>query len=93
MTAEFGTYQAAVELLPGEIVEAIEVSMPCPCSVDGVHIWDHIYRWGDFQPAFWFCAYCYVKTRTDPRPINSWARRRVNDVVTAAEVLRDFSCR
>lgn len=92
MSSEFGTYRAAVELLPGEIVETIEVSMVCPVAVTGEHLWDHVYSWQTFRPAFWFCAYCYIKTHTDPRPLDSWARRRVNDVVTASEVLRDFSC-
>jgi hypothetical protein len=66
-------YSEVAGTLPADIVEAIEVSLPC--SVAFIHLWNHeqnVVGWhGGTRPAridhWWECAHCGILSRNDPR--------------------------
>lgn len=86
------TYEDRARWLSPEIRERIEVSAPCLASFNLEHLWDHVslHVWPWYAENLWRCVYCTFESRTDPRPVDSWARRRQNHVVTAGEILREF---
>jgi hypothetical protein len=55
-------YSDVADLLPADIIEAIEVSLPCPVAF--IHLWDHE-RTDDDE--FWHCVHCHAIALHDPR--------------------------
>lgn len=66
-------YADVSETLPADIVEAIEVSLPCPISREH-HFWEFesieimSLRGPVRQDRYWHCAYCRLITFTNPHP-------------------------
>lgn len=71
-------YDDVADTLPRDIVEAIEVALPCAGGFD--HLWDvapeismnpsgHIL----VHSIIWRCVHCVVASHTDPRPASARA--------------------
>lgn len=68
-------YSDVADTLPADIVEAIEVSLPCPIAKDD-HLWEfeeiQVMSWARLAPVradrYWHCAYCRTITFDNPHP-------------------------
>jgi hypothetical protein len=65
-------YHDVADTLPEDVVEAIEVSLPC--AGGPVHLWNHevedcatMGRRPVRVDEWWRCTYCGVETHADPR--------------------------
>lgn len=89
------SYDDVAKWLPPDIRESIEVSLPCPESANGQHMWQEdrveFDRFGAIvrvrvEP-FWWCDYCKAGTSTRPIPAvnRPWA------IITAEQFLKETS--
>lgn len=59
------TYADVAETLPARIVEAVEVTGPCPVAPDHRHFWEFSPGTEDYDPA-WACIHCGADTWHNP---------------------------
>lgn len=94
------TYRAVADGLSAGIRESIELSLPCRQAADGKHAW--LWEYADSGTLgrtsyridhWWECAYCGTTTSSDPRPLDSFARRHVPDLPNAFEIAEMFTPR